>query len=322
MQRLFYVRLVAGCVILAALFVQVGVSEAAQALSEAKAPLVVLAVVLNIPILALAAGRSAILLHHQGYRSPPDVLLSAATLGFAAGSLTPAAAGELLRVQALNKYAGVPIRASLTLVLFERLVSFYLLCLTAGVTASVLFLPWQRAAPIATLLVAASILPAYASRALALLPLSKDRQVGANARARRFLRRTAAEIEGITKAGPSLPLASGLTVAIFALVALQFYLLAESIGAEITVLVACFGFSFSQIAGIVSMLPIGVADGSLTAVLAEFGVSAHAAIAIALLVRVAISLPLLIAALVTHVYLSVRGVELQSTPPSQWEARS
>lgn len=315
MSKLAWLRLAAGLVVLGFFLAKTATSDAVLAVSQAKVGLIVLAIAINVPILALVGIRSGVLLRRLGYKPPLGIVLSATTVGYVLGALTPAATGEFLRVQALNHHAGLPVRTGVTLVAFERLVSFYLLCLSTLLVGAVIFLPWQIASLLSVMLLGATVLPAYAGAFLRLVPECAEGKPGIRAGAYRLVRRCAADVDSMARDRIALLSTSALTVAIFALVALQFSLVAESIGVNVSYLVAWLGFGTSQVAGIASMLPIGTSDASLAAVLHGFKVSAESALVVALLVRAALILPLLAVAAVAHVALSLPQRQPEASAP-------
>ncbi len=306
MPRLPWIRLLIGVVIFAFVLSQIGLGQAASALANAKIGPVAIAVLLNIPILFLAILRSGLVLRRLGYRPTADVLAATVVVGFAVGSLTPGAAGEVLRVQTLKSRANVPVKTSVMLVAFERLLSFYLLSLTSAAAASIAFLSAIEAAFVICLLMATATLPVFARPLLRLL-------TGGNpswnllARALHFLRGIAIDLDSLLSDRLTLLSFSMASVGIFALVALQFWLLADAVRADIDLHVAWLGFGVAQAAGLVSVLPfgLGIFDGSLAAVLAAFGVAASQGLAMALLIRLAISLPLVIVAVAAYAYLTM-----------------
>jgi uncharacterized protein (TIRG00374 family) len=317
MHKLPWIRLLVGFIVFGLVLLQIGVSEATRVLSNANVALVVLVVALNLPILGLVTLRSAVLLRRLGHSPSFDILLTTSTVGYVVGALTPAASGELLRVQALHQRGGVSVKTSLTLVAFERMLSFYLLCLSTAMVATVTLLPWYKAVPLASLLALATFLPAFASSLLKLIPASPPDASGLRARASHFVRGAAEDVESLVHDRVALASASVMSVAIFGLVALQFWLLAEAVGASVELSVAWLSFGLSQIAGIASMLPfgVGVSDGSLTAVLGGFNVGTETGVAVALLVRVAVTLPLIVVAALAHLYLVFPRTTVRTSGP-------
>jgi uncharacterized protein (TIRG00374 family) len=124
-----------------------------------------------------------------------------------------------------------------------------------------------------------------------------------------YLRNLAARIERLTDAPRLMTQWSLTTLLMMALVALQFWLLCQSVGSTATYQLAWFALTGSQVAGIVSLLPfgIGVADASLVGILAGGGVNLDQALAVAVLVRFTITLPLIASAIASYVYLLVKG---------------
>src|SRR3990170_2243864 len=99
-----------------------------------------LTVLLNLPIVAVASLRSLLILRRLGRPVLPRLLISSTVLGYVAGAVTPAASGELLRADALRR-AGVPMAEGVALVVYERAASVALLALSTGVLAALISLP-------------------------------------------------------------------------------------------------------------------------------------------------------------------------------------
>ncbi len=316
MQRLPWFRLLIGFAVFGLIFSQIGLREATTVLSQSNLTLIIIVVLLNLPILVLVTLRSAVLLRRFGQNPPLRVLSLTSTVGYVVGALTPAAAGEVLRVQTLSSRGGVPVRVSVMLVAVERLLSFYLLCLCAAMAAAWAMLSWQLALPLIGLLVPMAALPVFADRLLRLIPDAAPEASGLRAKAFRVLRGVGTDVFRVLADRVSFAAVTMFSVAIFALVAAQFWLLAGAVKAGISFDEAWMAFGVSQVAGIASMLPfgIGISDGSLTAILGVFQVNAKAALAVALLVRLAISLPLTLVAAAAYGYLVMPGRPAASLP--------
>jgi uncharacterized membrane protein YbhN (UPF0104 family) len=99
------------------------------------------------------------------------------------------------------------------------------------------------------------------------------------------------------------------TALMFALSALQFWVLAEGISHDITYLDAWIAFSVPTLIGVLSLIPLGLGafDGSVAAAFDRLGTTFEQGSAIAVLVRATISLPLLLLALASYLYLARRG---------------
>ena len=264
-------------------------------------------VLLNLPILALATLRSFLVLRSLGRPLGPQILLSSTVVGYVAGALTPAASGELLRADAL-RHAGVPMDEGVALVVYERALSVALLALSTAVLAALIGLPllWglvvsgaALALAVAAWLAAVAVLP--------LLPGPAKLEGGGVARgAVRYLLRMAEQLRVLAADRALMAGWSLLTMALFALAAAQFALLARSVSGGLDLSEAWLAFGASQLAGIASLLPLGlgVADGSLAAVLHRLGTTLEQGSVVAVLVRATITLPLVLVALACYLYLA------------------
>lgn len=264
------------------------------------------AVMLNAPLLGLVTLRSALALGRLGYALRRDVLFATVTLGFVAGSYTPGGAGELLRAGALQARGGVALRDGLALVTFERGLSFYLLGLTAAASAAPLLLPYALAGPVAALALGLALLPVAAGPLLARLPPPQGTPHGFLALGLHQMRLLGGRLAHLL-ADRRLVLAwSALTLAAFGVIAAQFWLLSRGVSGDASGLEALAAFCISSAAGVVTLLPLGLggADASLAAVLHRTGLVWEKALAVTALMRLAITLPLVIAAAASYVYLS------------------
>lgn len=289
---------------------QVDVGELRTAIGEADLALVAAAFALNVPVAALFVLRSHFVLVRLGYRVEARVLVPAIILGNVAGSLTPASTGELLRATALRGHAKVATADSVALVLFERGVSVYLMALTTGIAAAFVRLPLGRA-----LVVAVASAPLLAAPVLAPLLLrrlstaSDSARTSLAARAFGHVQDAADRLSWILEDRSLLALWSLVTVLILAVSALQIWLLARSISDVVDPAQAWVAFGGSQLAGIASLLPFGVGalDGSLAAILRKFGLTFEQGAGTAILLRLAVTIPYGITAILCYLYLQHVG---------------
>jgi uncharacterized membrane protein YbhN (UPF0104 family) len=102
---------------------------------------------------------------------------------------------------------------------------------------------------------------------------------------------------------------AALTVSVFAVTALQYWLLADAIGGRIGVHEAWLALGLSQLAAIVSLIPLGIgsADSSLAALLDRFGMTLAQGAAVALLVRALSVVPLVVVAFACYLWLVRRA---------------
>jgi uncharacterized membrane protein YbhN (UPF0104 family) len=144
-----------------------------------------------VPLLSLATAvplalRGRELLAALGHRFRAASLIPVWYYGNTVGFLTPASSGELLRPSLLERGFGVPLARGAAIVLYERLFSMYLMCLTG-----LLAFTWTDAIPVA---VSAGLLPAFV--VLPLIPMGVmrtfDLRLGAF---RRFCRGLRSRVE-------------------------------------------------------------------------------------------------------------------------------
>jgi uncharacterized protein (TIRG00374 family) len=265
---------------------------------------------LNLPVAGLFTLRSLLVLNRMGYSMPLRVLMPASVLGNVAGALTPAASGEFLRVTALQRSGGLLIADAIALVAYERLLSIYLLAVSTGVCLAISALPlaWAWASVVTG--VGLVFLPWLV--ATFLLPRLPDPSIvkGSSwlARGSRYLLTMAGQVWLLLKHLPLFFAWSTLTLLTFAIVALQFHLVARSALVHLSFFDGWVTFGSSGFAAIISLLPLGLGfgDGSTAAVLHATGIPLDRAAAIAILVRATSTLPLILMAIASYLYLSRR----------------
>jgi uncharacterized protein (TIRG00374 family) len=282
---------------------------------------VLLALLLNVPSVIAIVGRSVFVIRRLGYSVPGRVFVPATLLGYAAGALTPAASGEVLRAAVLRSRAGVPVDEGVALVVYERALSLYLLALSTGV-----FLIVAHASPVGGSLACGVglllvMLPWLA--ATVLLPKlgtgAERAGTGLIARAMRYVLGTARHLQFLLADARLLAAWSAVTVCVFAMSALQVHLLTAAVASGLSMDESWLAFGGSQLAGMASMLPfgLGVADGSLAAILDGQGLSIEQAAAVVVLVRGVMTLPWVAIGFASYFYLErsaggLRGTEAAS----------
>jgi uncharacterized protein (TIRG00374 family) len=270
------------------------------------------ALALNLPVLLLTPVRSGLVLHSAGFRVGGAVLVPSTILGFVAGGLTPAASGELLRAQALRSAANVPLQPGMTAVIYERVMSLYLLLVTTGLVMVSTMLPGPWVAIVAVVAIALCAAP-WATTSIAGRLLPTEGQVRWSGRAGRLPRKLlhmAAQLRFLLADGRLITGFSAVTLAMFALIAAQYWFLAQAAGTSISVTDAWLAFGLSTFAGVLALIPLGlgVLDAALAAALDRLGTTIEQGGVIALLVRGVVTLPLVLAALGCYLYLHGRGL--------------
>ncbi len=266
-----------------------------------------LSLLLNVPVALLAPLRSSLVFRRLGHKVPASVLIPTTIVGFVAGGLTPAASGELLRAGPLRTRAGVPFEDSMAAVVYERVLSTYLLALSTVVLFALanLRLIWG----LVVVIVGAGLCLLPWLGAVKVLPLipGEDR-IGGRGLMPAIFRRVlamAAQLR-LLLAGPGLLVQwSVITAAMFALISAQYWLLARGLSEGISLNDAWLAFGVSTFAAVASLIPLGlgVLEGSLAAILDRLGMTLEQGEVVALLVRATITLPLVIAAFACYLYL-------------------
>jgi uncharacterized membrane protein YbhN (UPF0104 family) len=223
--------------------------------------------------------------------------------------MTPASSGEVLRAGALTSHTTVTLEDAGALVFFERALSLYYMTIGTAAVAAFFLLPTTFAVIVLAVACAAAAAPALA----ALLPHRTTVEHGGRStnplqRAVRYAVDALARSADIARAPSGLAQWVLATCGIYAVNTLQFWLLARSVSDAISGPEAWVALGVSQLAGIVSLLPLGfgASDWSLAAILRRFGTTLEQGTAVAVLVRATITLPLLVLALLSYVFLSTR----------------
>jgi uncharacterized protein (TIRG00374 family) len=267
-----------------------------------------------LPIIPLAL-RGRELLWALGYRLSAISLAPISYYANTASFLTPASSGELLRPTLLEQGFSVPAREGAGVVVYERLYSFFLLTL-----AGALAFTWTGVVPVP---VAAVLIPAFAVVSMGppllfnasheRLPLDKPAKLLPG-----WIRRRIGSME---QTGTSMKrlLASrrlGFTFVVtswvvFAITILQFWLLVEGLGEEITPAQAGVVLVFGSLAGLLSALPLGLGamDVTMVALLRAYDVETDTALGVVVLTRCLVHLPAGILGLVAYL------IVLRQRPP-------
>ncbi|MBI5289525.1 MAG: flippase-like domain-containing protein [Chloroflexi bacterium] len=302
-----------------ALFVwRLDVGSVGDALQELEPWQIIVVIALNLPVAALYATRSHLVLLRLGHRIRPSLLAPVAVLGNVAGSFTPASAGEFLRAEALGSHAGVSLKDSAALVLFERVTSLYLMALGAVATFSFLAFPAGVASLIGGACVVGLVLPLVVGRLLDRMPENVSSDGALASVAQRRLAGLSERLRLILTSPGLICLWYAQTVAIFALNTLQFWLLVRAVSGDITFAEAWIAFSLPTLIGVASLIPLGLGafDGSMAAVFDRLGTTLEQGTVVAVVVRAAISLPMLALALASYLYLVRRLPRPQAELPS------
>jgi Mg2+-importing ATPase len=237
--------------------------------------------------------RAGYLLRRTGYRQVPPLRIAAVTVyGFSLSSLTPGGSGDLLRVAALRPY-GVSTRTSAALVVLERL-------LDVGVMAALLVvaLAASLGGTAQGVGAASGMAAALAVGAGLYARWRPDPQRLARAlpeRARRFL--PDGDAARALLAPRTIVTSFGFTVLVFASEALRPWWVLQALGFDVGFFGAWSVFTLAWLAGLLSLLPLGVGSWETAAVWAFglYGIGPSEGAAGALLLRAGVTVPALAA---------------------------
>ncbi len=257
--------------------------------------LVAVSIALNIPTTLLRALRSRLLLRRVGQHVPFLRLNLVNLAGQTLSWITPAATGDLSRPYLWRNRDGVPVSAGVAVVVYERFVTLLQLGVVGGVLAALVYLP-----VVVTLGLAVAALVALAAPWWLSL-LTRRFLPPSAARGRRGILggilRSLSQLEEMGVSARLTALFASCTLLVFLVSGFQVVLLAWSINSSLGLGVAIAAYCISQVAGSISTLPfgIGASDAVMVGLLVAAGSSNPAALAITVLVRVAMTLPLGIA---------------------------
>ena len=257
---------------------------------------VLVALVLNVPVILLRAYRAQVIIGRLNQRVSMRTMVPIQLVGQTSSSLTPAASGDYVRAYLWRRSNGIPVRAGAAVVTFERLYSLGLL-----IAVSLLLITLPRHGVIGWVLVAAGLVAAtFAPLLFDLFPPALERWALGKVTRGRFLGRFAEGAIGmldqfriLMRAQVMLAWTSFLTLAIFVLSGAQVWLAIAALGHRVPITQAVAAYTTSQVAGIVSTLPFGIgsADAILVTVFAGYGVTVTLAATVAVLLRALTTLP-------------------------------
>jgi uncharacterized protein (TIRG00374 family) len=255
-----------------------------------------LALLLNVPVILLRAYRAQVVIGRLKYRVSMRSMTPIQLVGQTSSSLTPAASGDYVRAYLWRASNAVPLRVGAAVVTFERLYSLFLL-----VAVSVLLISLPRHGVIGWVAVAAALVAAtFAPLLFELFPPALERWAFSRLARGRFLGRFADGAIGmldqfriLMRAPMLLAWTSFLTLAIFVVSGVQVWLVIDALGHRVPMTQAVAAYTTSQVAGILSTLPFGIgsADAILVTVFAGYGVTVSLAATVAVLLRAVTTLP-------------------------------
>jgi len=251
------------------------------------------AVMLNIVATWLRAARSQIVLNAMGHRVDRVRMAGTQLAGQTLSWVSPAAAGDFVRPYLWRRHDGVPLTPGVVTVLYERIFSFgQLLVLGAACLAPFVLGGLGLIAAVvgaSCLLTLPWLIPRLARR-LPEVSGSGDARMSWRGR----LALAAGQLWRLAGDGRLCLRFTSLTVAVMAVSALQIELLAAGVGIGLPFWIAAAAFALSQVIGSASSLPFGIgpADAVLIALLVHAGTGPAGALAISLLTRLTVTVPL------------------------------
>jgi uncharacterized protein (TIRG00374 family) len=291
--------------------------DAGDTLRDVRPGTIALVPLVSLVIAIPLAWRERQILSSLRYHFTAWALAPIAYYGNTVGFMTPASSGELLRPALFSRAFGVPVSRAAAIVLFERLFSMGIFCLS--LLAAFCFtgvLPLGVSIVVASLLGLGVFVP-LAAVAIFRLPVSRLPSL-----LPAFVRRRLSGLEEVGDAFETLwrdgRLAVSfaiLSIGIFSLMALQFWLVVEGAHQHISLTEAWVVLAAAGLAGMLSGLPfgLGAGDAVMISLLNAYGVGVSPAGAIAILTRCLINLPTGILGLASYV-VAVRQGKAASTP--------
>lgn len=266
---------------------------------------VLLALVLNVPVIWLRALRAQLIVRHLGHRVPMRSMLPIQLVGQTSSTITPAASGDYVRAYLWRSSNGVPVRVGAAVVTFERLYSLFLMA-----AVSVLLILFPRHGVVGWILVAIGLgIAAFAPLLFELMPTTLEQWALARLGKGRFMGRfkegatvMVDQFRNLMKSPLLLAWTSALTLINFAAMGAQLWLVMLALAHRVPITQAVAANSTSQLAGILSTLPFGIGsqDAILVTVFAGYGVTVSLAASAAVLMRAATTIPLALAGLAAY----------------------
>ncbi len=311
-----WLQIALGVVLLGLLLWRARVWELGDTLHEFSVGTAVVVVLLNLPAIALLAFRTRLVLRRLGYDASTLSLLPISAVGNVAAVVTPGATGDVIRAPFLKGRHAVSYSDGFGTIVYERVYSFCILCLSTVLVAAWNVAPVSLRIAIPFLGLAALALPSLAAVPLVSLgswasrpsttrfwgvrPLVHALNLGEG----RWIQALATLMKDLRL---SLLFAS-LTMAIFATMVLQLWLIADSLSISLSAGEVSVAMGASVVAGIVSFLPLGLGalDWTLTALLERAGAAVASATSVAILYRATNSLPAGLLGVIAYIYLVVK----------------
>jgi uncharacterized membrane protein YbhN (UPF0104 family) len=291
---------------LAILLRRVDLPAAVRIAASESWPPVVAAVTLNVVLTWLRAYRSQIVLNTLGYRVGRLRMIGAQLAGQTLSWVSPAAAGDFVRPYLWRRHDQVPLTPGVVTVLYERIFSFGQLLVLGAVCVA----PFVLSGPALLAAVGGAVVllmvPWVVPRLLHPVTASRD-LLSRGWRGR--LVHAAGQLWRLAGDGRLSLRFTLLTVAVVVVSALQIELLAGGVEVSLPLWIAAAAYAISQVIGSASSLPFGLgpADAVLIALLVHAGTGAEGALAITLLTRLSVTVPLGLAGAAAYLRLGRPG---------------
>jgi uncharacterized protein (TIRG00374 family) len=285
---------------------------------------------LNLPVLAVMVLRSWVVLRRMDVATTPGPLVGITSVGYLAGQLTPANAGDLWRAYAYRREWGLPVGRGAAAVVYERGMSFYLMALGAGAIAlyqvALSEVGFVAVPAIGAALVALAFVPSLVYPTLDRVGERMGRGISTPAvfnwgPLRSLLvavREGSPVLRGLFLDRFLCWTFLGATVAYLCLSTLQLWFITEALGLGLGLHEVWFALSVGATAGALSSLPLGlgVTDGGVVIILRTLGVTLTSASAAAILMRGLQTLPLGLVAVASYAVMH-RGRDRKSAQASK-----
>jgi glycosyltransferase 2 family protein len=272
------------------------------------------AVLLSVVIACLWAVRSADLLGGAGQRISVLALIPMTAFANTINNVTPGSTGEVVRMYLLRAHHDVDYATSGAVIVVERLGAIGYLTATAVLawTTWLGLIPgWVALAVGAALAIGPGLVYRLGLRPLSLirvLPLARLAGRDRWTRARAWLARVDETIATLISRPRRLLAFVAITAAILAAYTAQLVLVGRAIGVDLNPIAAWGALGLAMTVGVLTLLPfgLGTTDLTLAGLLGAIGAPPAAAVAITLGYRLASTLPLGIAGVISYAWLSAR----------------
>ncbi|MGH7723111.1 MAG: lysylphosphatidylglycerol synthase transmembrane domain-containing protein [Candidatus Dormibacteria bacterium] len=255
-------------------------------------PALAAAVAVNAVATWLRAARSQTVLNALGHRVNRLRMMGTQLAGQTLSWVSPAAAGDFVRPYLWRSHDGVPLTPGVVTVLYERIFSFGQLMVLGAVCLAPSVLGGAALAAAVAGAVCLLTLPWLVPRLGRAVAEAVERRGAGGWRSRLAL--AAGRLWRLAGDGRLTLRFTILTVAVVAASAVQIEVLGAGVGVALPIWTAAAAYTLSQVIGSASSLPFGLgpADAVLIALLVHAGAGPAGALAITLLTRLTVTLPL------------------------------